>query len=693
MEENEEEEEHINEFNEGTKGGEEEESSTNLCIICHQSDEESSLLCLVSHCQRSSVFEAKKRTPCIYVNTEEEKEEESEPIRSSSFFFLQSCGHLIHSNCFEIFFQRLVATSPAENYLFDPSKGQFQCPLCKTISNLLVPLSTLTNSSFSPSISSLDMGRFDNYLNDMLQMNDASREADGGRNSSTEKNEMTTTLQPVATTPSRSSFVRFLQSCGLNFLPSMENTSISSPSPPSSSNSLPLSGLLNREAYSAPSVSPSAQLKQSTHQFFLNFLFVTSKAASFSLGNALYLVLTTTVYTIHAESRIKAKVRTHNVTRCLLSLLKGALTDCEMFLQVKMNFSSTLAGKALTPSFPITNNSDPAEVFEAAFLTRKLPLLFCPLLEMMALSSTLIEDAAEIYHISTTLCVAALLQITLLTLKEDGSLNFSILVDEKMESTSSFDLDADLFHTLFALISCQISSAFVTERFDSKKDFIYHKWRQFVFSAESVLNHTCHLLASSSSLSQFLLNLKTPSTQALLSRLISKWLRAVPLHTTEYKLLPTPSLLLNPSPHLLSLPREYTQLHGHVLTLCSLDYPAICLTCGLILDASGKGACTAHIQSCCGAAGLVFLVQDCSILLLSGERCCYFPSPYVDSHGEKHKHFKGKPVYLDPRRFVLLHLYSILSFLNLLFLTTIFILLGMMPWKLSGGHTVSAKKY
>jgi hypothetical protein len=43
-------------------------------------------------------------------------------------------------------------------------------------------------------------------------------------------------------------------------------------------------------------------------------------------------------------------------------------------------------------------------------------------------------------------------------------------------------------------------------------------------------------------------------------------------------------------------------------------------------------------------------VQDCSVLLIYGERACYFASPYVDAYGERHKQFRGRPLFLDARR-------------------------------------------
>lgn len=48
------------------------------------------------------------------------------------------------------------------------------------------------------------------------------------------------------------------------------------------------------------------------------------------------------------------------------------------------------------------------------------------------------------------------------------------------------------------------------------------------------------------------------------------------------------------------------------------------------------------------------VLQDCQVLLSMGPRCSYFPAPYVDDYGEKHKHSRGKPLHLDARRLEML---------------------------------------
>ena len=114
-----------------------------------------------------------------------------------------------------------------------------------------------------------------------------------------------------------------------------------------------------------------------------------------------------------------------------------------------------------------------------------------------------------------------------------------------------------------------------------------------------------------------------------------------------------PYPLLRDRPRLFDLPREYTKLHA---TICArteykFEHPAICLVCGTLLNAGGMRQCSLHSQSCNGAdgGGVFFLLQECTVLLCSGYRCAYFPTPYVDIYGESHDSFRGKPLHLDNR--------------------------------------------
>ena len=68
-------------------------------------------------------------------------------------------------------------------------------------------------------------------------------------------------------------------------------------------------------------------------------------------------------------------------------------------------------------------------------------------------------------------------------------------------------------------------------------------------------------------------------------------------------------------PRLLSLPSSYTTLHAMVTALCSCTNPAICLTCGAIMEIGlVRGVVCEHVIKCSGDSGLVFLVQVCECM-------------------------------------------------------------------------------
>jgi hypothetical protein len=102
------------------------------------------------------------------------------------------------------------------------------------------------------------------------------------------------------------------------------------------------------------------------------------------------------------------------------------------------------------------------------------------------------------------------------------------------------------------------------------------------------------------------------------------------------------------------LPHAYTDLHSFLSAYSDIEHPAICLICGTVLRAEGTGDCTSHAAQCGQGVGLLFLQHECSALLIHGVRAAYFPSPYVDTYGERHRNFRGRPLFLDQRRLALL---------------------------------------
>jgi len=104
-------------------------------------------------------------------------------------------------------------------------------------------------------------------------------------------------------------------------------------------------------------------------------------------------------------------------------------------------------------------------------------------------------------------------------------------------------------------------------------------------------------------------------------------------------------------PRVAGMPVAYTDLYAELGTLMpECEQTAVCLVCGEVLNAGGKGECTRHSYKCGAGAGIFFLLQECSALILHRSKAAYIHSPYVDSHGETPQH-RGRPLNLDLDRY------------------------------------------
>ncbi|KAG5175399.1 hypothetical protein JKP88DRAFT_338657 [Tribonema minus] len=116
------------------------------------------------------------------------------------------------------------------------------------------------------------------------------------------------------------------------------------------------------------------------------------------------------------------------------------------------------------------------------------------------------------------------------------------------------------------------------------------------------------------------------------------------------------------SVRLVDLPKSYTDLHALLTSTPrppSDAFPAVCLVCGQAVSCGGDGSCWKHAAACSPNAGVFFLLQECTVLLTRGKRAAYFASPYVDAYGERHRQPRGRPLFMDERRYsVLRDLYA-----------------------------------
>jgi len=104
-------------------------------------------------------------------------------------------------------------------------------------------------------------------------------------------------------------------------------------------------------------------------------------------------------------------------------------------------------------------------------------------------------------------------------------------------------------------------------------------------------------------------------------------------------------------PRIFHLPKSYTDLYATLTEMCpNSEQIALCLVCGQVLNAGGKGECTKHSYTCGAGAGIYFLVQDCVGLIVHGQKAAYVLSPYVDFYGETPQ-YRGRPLNLDLDRY------------------------------------------
>jgi hypothetical protein len=108
-------------------------------------------------------------------------------------------------------------------------------------------------------------------------------------------------------------------------------------------------------------------------------------------------------------------------------------------------------------------------------------------------------------------------------------------------------------------------------------------------------------------------------------------------------------------PRVAMIPTSYTDLYAELGQLLpDSEQTAVCLICGEVLNAGGKGECTRHSYKCGAGTGMFFLLQECAGLIMHNGKAAYIHSPYVDSHGETPQ-YRGRPLNLDLDRYDHLH--------------------------------------
>ncbi|XP_055525528.1 E3 ubiquitin-protein ligase UBR1 [Wyeomyia smithii] len=130
-----------------------------------------------------------------------------------------------------------------------------------------------------------------------------------------------------------------------------------------------------------------------------------------------------------------------------------------------------------------------------------------------------------------------------------------------------------------------------------------------------------------------------------------------------------------PIRQLIDLPEDYADLINSVSNFsCPNNLrdesrnPTMCLVCGEILcsqsfccqkelNKNSVGSCTYHVHTCGAGIGMFLRIRDAEILLLGLNKGCFIPAPYIDEYGETDQGLRrGNPLKFCKDRYKKLHI-------------------------------------
>ncbi|GMF32645.1 unnamed protein product [Phytophthora fragariaefolia] len=145
------------------------------CAMCHSVNSENSFMCYVGFAQCSPVLSrlnGGSHGQFLSTPMDEMHVGEDIPVH------VRLCGHSVHHTCWESYhtsqFQRAITGGHHRHALnaVDVTKKEFLCPLCKSISNVLIPTTTDEVGKFLPSIQRPGPinGSVDRAMSDVTQL-------------------------------------------------------------------------------------------------------------------------------------------------------------------------------------------------------------------------------------------------------------------------------------------------------------------------------------------------------------------------------------------------------------------------------------------------------------------------------------------------------------------------------------------
>lgn len=633
------------------------------CIVCqeeHRQTGEQPAMVLASFVQLSAVLRWKNDKDAV-----EEPLPETWPMLIDGGrrigTHISTCGHVMHFQCWQQHFDSLLGRErrrsyrPRQSASFDVERHEFLCPLCKSLSNAVLPiLPNRSASSVRPNGSEAGQADMSIWLEGLQLLADNSREI---KYSKTDNTNIYETCGPTELETKLGSMKSKL----------FVNVLMARTRPKIATTLKEMASLFVQSVYTtAVAANPNAD--------DIRVPMAIAQATAFTILSTESLL----AYQNHSPSSGLA-ARQEEGLRALLRLvvsMESIVTSHE----VMKNYALHLLRMVLVPSSTISVlEIDAFGLLVGLFST--LPSLSEPSFESDVRGVPQFNPILA-WHVFRLCLFCHVTQIAATMAPASEHMD----MDQPSCSSSTFTTSAsESWQTYLQLLGrpdvashTNHTEKWVTEQclpFFRSSAILFHFITNIPYPklddaydnyAEAVL--WLHYLGVES-LSQLV-------SESWTKALLSLWNVSVvpPLASTSDVML-VEATLAKPRPPwtfpvissgLITLPSDYSELiNAASLFTCpnsegdEARTPAMCLVTGKMLcsqsyccqtelDGQQVGACTAHAQLCGFGACLFLRVRECKLLLMAGKsKGCFLPPPYVDAYGETDQGLRrGDPLHL-----------------------------------------------
>ncbi|XP_061173944.1 E3 ubiquitin-protein ligase UBR2-like isoform X1 [Saccostrea echinata] len=629
------------------------------CILCQEEQEishNSRAMVLAGFVQRSTVMSQCK-------SKEFPDGENFDPLFTSSDLFVgtftNSCGHTMHADCWQSFFQAILVKERRRlsriphSLSYNIVQLEYLCPLCESLSNTVIPLIPALHSLVSDSdISSVDLG-FGDWLDGLQKTVEKS----------TKQDKIASKDDPFPLLP-----------CPLSSITKLMADSVAS-------NFQLLWHYVSNTSGGRFSESLEEMMKKFAKDVYSFGLSVdpddiNSRIPIMAWNTCAYTIINLEQYLRDEMKPLFGTSPSRNVD-CINALVKFAAVCGQVMPQevIKKHCLRLLSG-LLTGG--LEKSKDPQCILDIDLfhyltaVTMALPSLYTE----GATSSSLPLNSLNNQYILQLVLTAHVVQAMLLYDKPTESEDQADMeMESDVESIALMSIYTEIRRKAGCLppsnsdplpwqLSRHINDAVLP--FLRCATVLYHNLTGVPIPARlqdwtEEMEPFCSYLSLPSNFSELFLN-----QGDLLDGLLNQWcisdiLRSRLSSATSQSLVSYPL----PVNHLIDLPNDYSQLINQISSFTcpssngnDSQLPTMCLVCGVVVCSQSYccqtevkdtkvGAATEHTLRCGAGVGILLRVRECQIVLLAGTKGCFIPAPYVDSYGETDQGLRrGNPLHL-----------------------------------------------